>query len=123
MKLLPSFTSTQRVDERRARQYRELLHREAKIGGELFGPVQPGGRREFFCLDRHTWVWHEEWVDKETRMPRVVTTRYDIRPSGILKAQDGQSYRYIEATEARRLYRAISLYKQRVFTEVYGARA
>ncbi len=122
MKLLPSF-KVQRETELKARQYRELLHREAKIGGELFGPLQPGGRREFFCLDEHTWVWHEEWVDQKTGVPHAVTTRYDVRPNGILKAQGGQGYRYVDQPEAQRLFRAARLYKQRVFNEIYGVAA
>jgi hypothetical protein len=119
MKLLPSFKA-QRENEQRTRLYRDLLHREAKIGGELFGPVQPGGRREFFCLDEHTWIWHEEWVDQKTDTPRAVTTRYNVRPNGILKAQGNQSYRYIDQAEARKLYQAAQLYRQRVFSEIYG---
>lgn len=122
MKLLTSFKA-QREAEQRTRMYRELLHREAKIGGELFGPLQPGGRREFFCLDEHTWVWHEEWVDKKTGAPHVLTTRYDIRANGILKSQGSQGYRYIDMAETRRFYQAVRLYKQRVFTELYGVAA
>jgi hypothetical protein len=119
MKLLSSFKAQREADER-SRVYRDLLHREAKIGGELFGPVHAGGRREFFCLDEHTWVWHEEWLDPKTGTPQVITTRYDIRPTGILKTQGNQSYQYIDMAEARRLYRAMRLYRQRVFTELYG---
>ena len=119
MKFLPSVKAQKEAD-RRAKLYRELLQKEAKVGGELFGPVQPGGRREFFCLDRHTWIWHEEWIDAQTRRPSVVTTRYDIRPNGILKTQDGHNARYIDGDETRRLYYAAKLYQQRVTHEVYG---
>jgi len=99
--------------------YRELIRREAKIGGEVLGPVHPGGRREFFYLDDNTWIWHEEWIDAADQR-RIITTRYDIRPNGVLKAQDGQNYRYIDLAEARNLYQAIKLYLQRVSSEVYG---
>jgi hypothetical protein len=122
MKLLSSFKA-QREAEQRARLYRDLLHREAKIGGELFGPVHAGGRREFFCLDEHTLVWHEEWLDEKSGTPQVITTRYDIRPTGILKTQGNQSYQYIDIDEARRLYRAMRLYRQRVFSEIYNVPA
>ncbi len=121
MKLLSSFKA-QRATDRLTLLYRNLIRREAKIGGELFSKIAPGGRREFFCLDERTWIWHEEWVDK-TGQRKVVTTRYDIRPNGILKAQDGQGYRYIEVDEARNLYSAICLYNQRVSTELYGVTA
>ncbi len=69
--------------------YRNILRDAAKMGGEVFGPIPAGRRREFFCLDEHTWVWHEEWND-ERGAHQVRTTRYDVRPHGIFKAQDGQ---------------------------------
>lgn len=122
MKLLPSLKGSKSSDQR-SQEYRELLRREAKIGGELFGPVPKGGHREFFCLDRSTWIWHEEWVDSATGHSKVVTTRYDIRPNGILKAQNGQNYRYIDNEEAKRLYQAMLTYRQRVFSEIYGVPA
>lgn len=115
--------TAQRKADREALAYRDLIRREAKIGGQLFGAVPAGGRREFFCLDEHTWVWHEEWIDTATSQRRVVTTRYDVRPNGVLKAQDGHGYRYIDAAEARNLNRAARLYKQRVGAEVYGVAA
>jgi hypothetical protein len=124
MKLLPTFKSQrQHAADQRDQIYRELLHREAKIGGQLFGPVQAGGRREFFCLDEHTWVWHEEWLDTQTKTPKALTTRYDIRPNGILKSQGASEYRYIDISEARRFYQAACLYQQRVFSELYGVAA
>lgn len=117
MRNMLSSAKAQKDEERRARRYRELLRKAAKMGGELFGPIAKDGRREFFCLDKHTWVWHEEWVDKEGKR-RIVTTRYDVRPNGILKAQDGQPYRYLDAEEAKRLYRAAKLYNRLVQTEL-----
>src|SRR4051812_44486091 len=99
----------QHDEEKRTRQYREVIRRAAKMGGELFGPIPKGVRREFFCLDRKTWIWHEEWTD-EKGVRHIMTTRYDIRPNGVLKAQDGQPYRYVEFEEARRLCRAAKIY-------------
>lgn len=101
-----------------AEQYRNLIRREAKIGGQLFGPVPKGGRREFFCLDEHTWIWHEEWVDQNGQS-QTKTTRYDVRPNGILKAQDGQHYQHVTPDEARHLREAVHLYRDRVRTELY----
>lgn len=115
--LLNSMRS-QRDEERRARRYRELIRREAKLGGELFGPIAKGNRREFFCLDEHTWVWHEEWTDQNGH--HAVTTRYDVRPNGLFKAQDGQPYQKVSLEEARRLYRAIKLYGQMVDQQIYA---
>lgn len=117
-KLLKGLT-TQKDLQRRADLYRNLIRHEAKIGGQLFGPVSPGGRREFFCLDRHTWVWHEEWIDGNGQR-QTKTTRYDVRPSGVLKSQNGQ-YQPITNDEARRLHGAVNMYYQRVTAELYSS--
>ena len=109
----------QRQEDRQAELQRNLLRHEARIGGTLFGSVPKNHRREFFCLDERTWVWHEEWVDDKGQR-HTKTTRYDIRPNGILKAQDGQPYQAVSLEEARNLQRAAHLYRQRVFTELYN---
>src|SRR6476659_5190640 len=70
---------------------RDLLRRESKIGADLFGPIPKGHRREFFCLDESTWIWHEEWKD-EKGVERQTTTRYEVHPNGILKVTDGPRY-------------------------------
>jgi len=107
------------AEERKAELYRNLIRHEAQIGGQLFGPVPKGGKREFFCLDHRTWVWHEEWTD-EHGQHRSKTTRYDVRPNGILKAQDGSSYQYVSDDEARHLRDAALLYEKRVNNELYS---
>lgn len=116
-KLLNSLSS-QRLADRQAELYRDFIRHEARIGGEIFGPVAPGSRREFFCLDEHTWVWHEEWIDRNGQH-QAVTTRYDIRPNGIIKSQNGQ-YQQVNREEALRLYEAAKLYQQRIRNEVYA---
>jgi hypothetical protein len=117
MGLLSAFTNQQ--GDRDARRYREMIRREAKVGGELFGPIAPGARREFFCLDEYTWVWHEEWIDQQGQR-RAITTRYDVRPQGVLKAQDGQAYHYLSPEECRSFYKAVKLYTRRVRRELYA---
>lgn len=110
----------QKQNERRSELFNKLLRHEAKIGGQLFGPVPKGVRREFFCLDRHTWVWHEEWTDEKGDR-KTKTTSYNIRPGqGILKAQDGQNYQYVGLEEAKNLAAAAQLYKQRIKQELYS---
>jgi hypothetical protein len=106
----------QKRDERRAEIYSALIHHEAKVGGRLFGEIPAGHRREFFCLDEHTWVWHEEWQDAESQW-QAVTTRYDVRPNGILKSQGGQAYQRLSKPELMNLYRAIKLYGQQIGDE------
>lgn len=123
MPILPKLLSSsrkQRHQDREAELYRSLIRREAKIGGEIFGAVPKGGRREFFCLDQHTWIWHEEWLDQNGQV-RVKTTRYDIRPTGILKAQDGQTYQHVTIEEAERLLQAAKVYERRIRDELYAA--
>jgi hypothetical protein len=97
---------------------RQLIELESKIGREVFGNVLEGRRREFFCLDEHTWVWHEEWFDSETKQPQMTTIRYEIRGNGVLKVV-GHTYKYIEGQELDNLYRAIKIYYQRVMGEIY----
>lgn len=94
---------------------RELIRREAEIGGQLFGPVPKGRHRSFFCLDEHTWVWHEEWAENGKR--QSLTTRYEIRPSGVLKIQGNRPYERLSKEEARHLYAATELYRQKVGAE------
>lgn len=106
-----------RTEQRKADLYRNLIRREAQIGATVFGPVPAGVRREFFCLDEHTWVWHEEWQDQNGQK-RVRTTRYDVRPSGVIKSQNGM-YQSLSEEETRNLRDAIRLYRDRVFTEMY----
>lgn len=119
IKKLFSGMAQQRHEDRLAELYRNLIRREAKIGGQLFGPLADGGRREFFCLDERTWVWHEEWVDRSGQR-KAKTTRYAVRPDGILKAQEGQDYKLVSLEEADRLCEAARLYRQKVKQELYS---
>ena len=102
---------------------RELIRREAAIGGQLFGPVPSGHIRQFFCLDKHCWVWHEEWIDQKTGKRQSLTTRYEIRSTGVLKAQGDQAYHFVEPQEQQNLLEAIGLYYQQVMKRVYGQEA
>lgn len=108
----------QRKNERRSELYRKLVRHEAQVGATVFGKVPNGHRREFFCLDEHSWVWHEEWVDHEGNN-QVLTTRYDVRPSGVFKVQHGQ-YRSVSNDEATRFFEAVNLYEKRVYDQIYA---
>jgi len=105
-------------DQRLAEAHRNLIRREAKIGGQLFGPIPAGHQREFFCLDEHTWVWHEAWTDK-TGQQQSVTTRYEVRPDGVLKIQNNHAYQSLSFGEALNLYQAVAHYEKRV-ASLYG---
>ena len=118
--MLKKFLSVIARDDPQARSaqvYREVIRDFARMGGHLFGPIPSGSRREFFCLDEHTWIWHEEWTDKGG-MHHVRTTRYDIRPHGIFKAQDGQPYQPLSLEEMNRLYTAMYHYYENVQSTV-----
>lgn len=97
---------------------RQLIELESEIGKQLFGVIPPGHRRDFFCLDEKTWVWHEEWKD-ENNKTRSSTTRYEVQPSGILKVQSGRVYKYIEGEELENLVLAVRLYYERCMREIY----
>jgi len=110
----------QAADDRRAEIYKSLIHWEGQVGGQLFGPVPKGVRREFFCLDERTWVWHEEWTDNTGR--HAVTTRYDVRPNGIVKSQGDNDYQMMSPEERQNFYNAVALYRQRVVPELLRLR-
>lgn len=97
---------------------RDFLKMESKIGATLFGEVPEGRRREFFCLDESTWIWHEEWRD-EKGINRQSTVRYEVHPNGILKVADGPRYKYIEGDELENLVKAMRLYYEMVAVQIY----
>lgn len=99
---------------------RDLIRMESRIGGQLFGPVPKGHRREFFCLDQHTWVWYEEWQDPRTRKMVSTTTRYEVHDNGILKVQQGQPYTFVEGQELTNLVWAMHMYYEEVARSIYG---
>lgn len=111
----------QSVDQRKVQRERELeqklLRHEAKIGGRMFGATSKGERREFFCLDAHTWVWHEEWIDQNGEY-QSRTTRYEVQPGRIIKYRDGQ-YGPVSDEELRNFYDAAQLYQKNVYRELY----
>lgn len=96
---------------------RELLTLESEIGAQIFGPVPTGIRREFFCLDERTWIWHEETLDKKS--PESSTIRYEINEHGVLKVQEGARYNYLEGDELRNFAVAIRMYYEQVARRVY----
>src|SRR3546814_12984734 len=111
-KLFSGF-SKQRAINRLAEFKRALILYEARLGGQLFGAVNKGQRREFFCLDKHTWVWHEEWTDNSgTR--HVVSTRYTVRPHGIWKSQNNGSSQPLSEEKYQNFHKTILFYKQQI---------
>lgn len=98
---------------------RELIQLESEIGATLFGVVPQGTYRKFFNLDPKTWIWYEESTDVGGNR-RTMTTRYEVQQKGILKAQDGANYSYLEGEELRNFVLAVQMYYERVMREVYN---
>ena len=97
---------------------RELLALESEIGSELFGEIPKGHRREFFCLDEKTWMWHEEWIDAKHKL-KTHTIKYEVTDRGILKTQPGPRYSYLEGDELRNFSIATQMYYEQVARQVY----
>ena len=98
---------------------RELLKLESEIGATLFGPIPEGHRREFFCLDEKTWIWHEEWTSGKGKQ-MTNTVRYEINEHGVLKVQEGARYSYLEGDELRNFGIALRMYYEQVARGVYS---
>ena len=113
--LLPQITPAQR----RYEVEKEYIARESLVGARILGQVPSGHQREFFCLDRHTWVWHESWTD-ENGKHQSFTVNYEIDPSGILKRINGGQYTLLQGEELQRFVKATQAYRQEVTRHVYG---
>lgn len=117
-----SLINGQGEEQKQIDYYRYLMRREAELGGQIFGPIPANRRREFFCLDKNTWIWHEEWADS-MGVKQSKTTRYDVRPTGILKAQANGTYHSVSQEESRNLIQAAQIYTARALSELYGVTA
>ena len=98
---------------------RELIERESHIGKAIFGPIPANVvRREFFNLDKTTWMWHEEVKSPDgTKYER--TTRYEVQDRGILKVMPGPRYAYLEGSELTNFVMATKEYYERVTRGLY----
>jgi hypothetical protein len=102
-KLVPKSQANSHLDAER-----DLIRKEAVMGGKLFGTVPKGTTRQFFCLDEHTWIWHEERRFKGKTS--ALTTRYKIRDDGIFKSQNGQAYAPLSGSELDNFVKAAQMY-------------
>jgi len=114
------FSPFQSIGAQRAARERELIQRESKIGATLFGPIPVGHTREFFNLDRYTWVWFEEWYDINTKTTKSMNVRYEFQTSGVLKIVDNVPSGYVVGQELVQLLTAIYTYEKRVMAELYN---
>lgn len=93
---------------------RDLIRRESEIGRTLFGPIPKGTKRDFFCLDETTWIWHEESNGK------AKVTRYLIKSNEIVKSVNGGQYERISVKEAENFQYATQAYSQKVDELLYN---
>lgn len=99
---------------------RELIQLESEIGVTIFGKKPDNViRREFFNLDKDTWIWHEEIIDKNGQHQEL-TTRYEVQSKGILKVQPNYQYNYLEGQELQNFVLAVKEYYERVARQLYG---
>ncbi|MFT4532324.1 MAG: hypothetical protein ACI9T8_000342 [Candidatus Saccharimonadales bacterium] len=110
--------SSKSPETRRQEILVDLMRRESAIGRDIFGPVPKNGSREFFCLDKSTWVWNEEWADTNGKHSKK--TMYSIRDTDIVKSVNGSHYESISIKEAKNLRMASKLYVDRVGKKLYG---
>ena len=98
---------------------RELIQLESEIGATIFGEKpEHVTRREFFNLDKDTWIWYEEIVDKDGKKQEL-TTRYEVQPKGILKVQPNYRSSYLEGDELQNFVLAVKEYYERVSRDLY----
>ncbi len=98
---------------------RELIQLESQIGATVFGPAAANViRREFFNLDKDTWIWHEQ-VKQPNGSISEITVRYEVQPKGILKVHPGPHYDYLEGDELKNFVLAVNEYYERVARELY----
>lgn len=116
---LPKISTPKRRSPSLKPTKRQLIQMESELGGKLFGVIPQGHRREFFNLDPDTWIWYEEWADQLGKR-HTTTTRYEIHDNGVLKAQEGARYSFIEGEELENFMLSTRLYYERVAREIYN---
>ena len=122
MNIFTSFFKSQPTQQDRINSMKnDLLKREAKVGAQVFGPIPVGTSREFFCLEKNTWVWSE--TNKKDGKYVTNTTKYIIRPTELVKSVNGSSYQKTTLEEARRFKDAVGRYRKIVREDVYGLAA
>lgn len=99
--------------------HQDLMRREIELTRDIFGPVPKGVDRQFFCLDKNTWIWYEGWTDKKG-IQHKVTTRYIVRPSGVIKSQNNGAYHRLSFDESKNFNRAVNLYYDKVKHGLYA---
>ncbi|MDO4730000.1 MAG: hypothetical protein Q4A96_02270 [Candidatus Saccharibacteria bacterium] len=101
--------SFNRQKMRKVEAERNLINAESALGRTLFGTVEEGKQREFFCLQKNVWVWYEDG--------QVI--RYEVRQSGVFKKVDNGSYSKISGEELEHFRDATKAYLQLIKLNLY----
>lgn len=118
MNIFTQFFKKSNEHERRQQITQDVIRLEASVTKDIFGPIPAGVKRDFFCLDRSTWIWYEEWID-ENGQTHQLTTRYIIRPNEVLKSQNGGAYYRLSREEFKNFKHAAEKYYSTIKAELY----
>lgn len=120
IKDLEDLRSQQLVSPIRSRQclkFEDLINAEAKFGGELFGPIPAGHRRDFFYFKDQVWLWYESWSDLGQN--QEFTVRYLVKPTGIYKQLAGHPNQLLSGRELTNFLQATENYLALVKARLY----
>lgn len=99
--------------------YEDLINAESALGKTIFGPIPDGHHREFFELKKNVWIWHECFAD-QTGRPQDLTVRYEVRPNGVYKSQNGADYKQIRDSELDNFRQAAAAYLNIIKARLYN---
>lgn len=98
-------------DARRKTVERDLINAESALGRTLFGEVQKGHSREFFCLKKNVWLWYEDGL----------TIRYEVRENGVYKQVGRENdYHKVTGDELENFRNATKAYLRLVKSHIYS---
>lgn len=98
--------------------YSDLIGLESKYGGEMFGPIPSGHRREFFKDKENVWIWYEGWTNPAGALEEM-TIRYEVRPAGVFKRVGREKYQKLSGAELDNFRNAAKNYLKLVKTKLY----
>lgn len=96
----------------------DILRKEIAAAKGIFGPKKEDSVRDFFCVDRHTWLWYEEWRGSDGQRKRM-TTRFDVRDGRVMKSQNGGEYRDVTDRELKNFKDSVVAYYAAVKKSLY----
>ena len=98
-------------DARRKTVERDLINAESALGRTLFGEIQKGHSREFFCLKKNVWLWYEDGL----------TIRYEVRENGVYKQVGRENdYHKVTGEELENFRNATKAYLRLVKSRIYS---